>query len=272
MRPGGVPAGPGHAHLDLVAGRGDRARAHAELARVEPRVAVQREDPADRRDPARREHVERAAGRLLGGLEDEPDPSGQHARGGLLGQEQAGSEQHGGVHVVAAGMADVRHGRAVRDVLVVRHRQRVEVCPERNDRPFGIRNLLRADVDEQAGSLGQDHRPQARRGQAQRDPAGGAVLVVGQLGMRVQVAAELDQLGFVLRQERVQIREQIIARLNPAMPTIPVSAESVFGELGDEGVYHADQIPGSRVDGSLPFVRGTMLEHFGGHRELVLAA
>jgi hypothetical protein len=38
------------------------------------------------------------------------------------------------------------------------------------------------------------------------------------------------------------------------MPTIPVDAESVFGELGHEGVYYADQIPGLRVDGSLPFV------------------
>ena len=28
--------------------------------------------------------------RLLGGLEDQPDPAGQLARGGLLGQEQAG--------------------------------------------------------------------------------------------------------------------------------------------------------------------------------------
>jgi len=31
------------------------------------------------------------------------------------------------------------------------------------------------------------------------------------------------------------------------MPTIPVRAESVFGELGHEGVYYADQIPGFRV-------------------------
>jgi len=41
---------------------------------------------------------------------------------------------------------------------------------------------------------------------------------------------------------------------SPAMPTIPVHAESVFGKLGHEGVYHADHVPGSRVDGSLPFV------------------
>ena len=210
MRPGGVPAGPGHPHLDPVAGRGDRAGAHAELAGVQAGVAVQREDPPHRRHPARREHVERAAGLLLGGLEDQPDPSGQHARGGLLGQEQAGPEQHRGVHVVAAGVADVRHGGAVGDVLVVRHRQGVHVGAERHHRPFGIRNLLRADVHQHAGALGQDNWPQPRRGQPQGDPAGGAVLVEGQLGMRVQIAAELDQLGFVFRQERIQTREQII--------------------------------------------------------------
>ena len=142
MRPGGVPAGPGHAHLDPVAGRGDRAGAHAELARVEAGITVQGEDPADRGDPARREHVERAAGRLLGGLEDKPDPPGQQARGGLLGQEQAGAEQHGGVHVVAAGMADVRHSGTVGHILVVHHRQGVKVGPKRDDWSFGIRNLL----------------------------------------------------------------------------------------------------------------------------------
>jgi len=210
---GGVAAGPGYPHRDLVAGGGDRAGAHAELAGVEPRIAVQREDPADRGDAARREDVERAAGRLLGGLEDEPDPPGQQAGRGLLGQEQAGPEQHGGVHVVTAGVAGTRHGGAVRDVLVVRHGQRVHVRAERDDRPLGVGNLLGADVDEQAGPLGQDHRPQARRGQAQRDPAGGPVLVEGQLRMSVKITAELDQLRLVFSQERVQIREQISARL-----------------------------------------------------------
>ena len=201
------PPGPGHPHLDPVAGGRDRAGAHAELAGVQAGVAVQGEDPADRGDAARREHVEGAAGGLLGGLEDEPDPAGQQARGGLGGQVQARAQQHGGVHVVAARMAGVRHGGAVGDVLLVGHRQRVEVRAEGHHGPVGVGVLVvSADVDRQAGALGQDHRPQARRGQAQRDPAGGAVLGVGELGMRVQVAAELDQLVLVSGQERVQIR------------------------------------------------------------------
>jgi hypothetical protein len=81
--------------------------------------------------------------------------------------------------------------------------------------------LLRADVDEHAGALGQDHRPQPRRGQPQGHPAGGAVLVEGQLGVHVQIAAELDQLGFVFRQEHIQIREQIVvpAHFRPCPPS-----------------------------------------------------
>ena len=38
-------------------------------------------------------------------------------------------------------------------------------------------------------------------------------LDAGQLGVHVQIAAELDQLGFVFRQEHIQIREQIIVLL-----------------------------------------------------------
>ena len=220
VRPGGVTAGPGHAHLDPVAGGGDRAGAHAELARVQPGIAVQGEDPADRGDAARREHVQSAAGRLLGGLEDQPHPPGQQAGGGQVGQVQAGAHQQGGVHVVTAGVADVRHGGAIGDVLLVRHGQRVQVGAQGHHGPVALGLRLGADVHEQARALGQDHRPQAHRGQPQRDPAGGAVLGVGQLGMRVQVAAELDQLVFVSGQEHVQIREQIIAFHAQPLPCV----------------------------------------------------
>ncbi len=172
---------------------------------------MQGEDPAHVGEAACGEDVEGAAGGLLGGLEDEPDPAGQRARGGLFGQVQAGAEQDGGVHVVAARMTGVRDGGAVGDVLLVGHGQRVQVRAQRDHGLVGVGVLVvqRADVDGQAGALGQDHRAQAGRGQAQRDPAGGAVLGVGQLGMGVQVAAELDQLVLVSGQERIQIRGQI---------------------------------------------------------------
>ena len=53
------------------------------------------------------------------------------------------------------------------------------------------------------------------------------------------------------------------------MPTIPVRTESIFGELGNEGVYYIAKVPGPCVDGSLPFVRGAVLEHVRNDGELV---
>ena len=76
-----------------------------ELADLDARVAVQGEDPVDAGDAARRHDVERAAGILLGGLEDQAYASGQQPGGGLLGEEPRRAEQHRGVHVVAAGVA-----------------------------------------------------------------------------------------------------------------------------------------------------------------------
>src|SRR5580704_8080679 len=52
----------------------------------------------------------------------------------------------------------------------------------------------------------------------------------------------------------------------------PLRAEPIVGELRDQGVYHADQVPCARVDGPLPFVRGTPFEHLEGHREFLEAA
>src|SRR5579862_3424254 len=62
------------------------------------------------------------------------------------------------------------------------------------------------------------------------------------------------------------------ARSLPAMLTIPVRAESVVRELAHQGVHHAGQIPRPRVDGPLPLVRGTVLEHLEGHGQFLEAA
>ena len=78
-----------------------------DLADVQPRVAVQGEDPVNRGDAAGRQHVQRAAWHLLGRLEDQPDPAGQRPGRRRPGQEQAGAEQHRGVHVMPAGVAGV---------------------------------------------------------------------------------------------------------------------------------------------------------------------
>ena len=124
------------------------------------------------------------------------------------------------MHIVPAGVTDVGDGRAVRDVLLVGHRQGVDVGTERDYRAWRglVVTVAAADVDDQAGALGQDHRAEARSRQPQRDAARGAVLGVADFRVGVQVAAERDELGLVLGDESFEIARQVIsfhARLPP---------------------------------------------------------
>ena len=81
----------------------------ADQAGRQLREAVQREDRRDVLEAALGDHLGRAGRELLlAGLEDQPHPAGQLTAGVQLGQRQAGAEQHRGVHVVPAGVADVR--------------------------------------------------------------------------------------------------------------------------------------------------------------------
>ena len=72
-----MTARPGHPDGDAITGGGDGAAAHPDLPGVQARVAVQAEDAVHRGDAARRHHVQRAAGHLLGRLEDQPHPARQ---------------------------------------------------------------------------------------------------------------------------------------------------------------------------------------------------
>ena len=215
-----MAAGAGDPHGDPVAGRGDGAVPDPDLADVDLGVTVQGEDPAHRGDAARSEHVERATRDLLGRLEDQPDPSGQQPLGSLLGQEQAGAEEHAGVHVVPAGVADIGHGRAVRNALLIGHGQGVDVGTQGDDR--ARRGLMvtvaAADVGDQARAPGQDYRAETGGRQPQRDPARGPVLGIADFRVRMQVAAELDELGLMRGDKGFQIARQVIsfhARLPP---------------------------------------------------------
>jgi hypothetical protein len=203
VRAGGVPAGAGQRHLDGVGGGGERAGPHADQAGRELRVAVQRVDRGDVLERAGLDHLG-GAGRhaLLGGLEDQPHPAGQLALLVQLRQGQAEAEQHGGVHVVAAGVRDVRDGGAVRHVLGVLQRQRVQVGAERHHPVAG------ADVAEQAVALGQQLRGQAGHGQLTGDQRGGLELRVRHLRVRVDVPADGYQLGPVGGEPAVQLAGQ----------------------------------------------------------------
>ena len=167
--------------------------AQADVADVERRVAVEHEDPVDLVEGAAPISVEGAAGHdLLGGLEEEPDPAAaRRPRAWVSASAEAGADQAGGVHVVAAGVGDagvvLAHGSAGGVV----DRQRVEVGTQRHDRPAV------AEVGDQAGALDpRDARPAA----ASRSATTAVVrcLRPRELGVGVEVAAELDQLVGVL--------------------------------------------------------------------------
>jgi hypothetical protein len=139
---------------------------------------------------------------LLGRLEDQPDPAGQLALLVQLGQGQPEAEQHGGVHVVTAGVRDVRHRGPVRHVLGVLQRQRVQVGAE-GDHP-----VARTDVADDAVALGQQLRREPGHGQLPGDQRGRLELVVRQLRMRVQVPPDGHQLGAAGRQPAVELAGQ----------------------------------------------------------------
>jgi hypothetical protein len=128
---------------------------------------------------------------LLGGLEDAADGAGQP---GLPGEGQGDAEQHRGVHVVPAGVAEAGAGGGVLDVLEVGQRQRVDVGAQHHDRAAVPAVRPRRDVADQPGAAGQPARVQPGGAQPLLEEGGGLVLGEAELGMRVQVPADRDQL------------------------------------------------------------------------------
>ena len=156
---------------------------------------MQAEDRRQVVDPALGDDVERAAGhQLLGGLEEQPHPPGQPQRR----QREARAEDHAGVDVVAAGVAAARGARAVRHVLGVLQRQRVDVGAQADDRAVAL-----ADVADQAGADAEHLGREARRLQPLDEHGRGAVLLAAELGVGVQVPAQRDEVGLVGREPAV---------------------------------------------------------------------
>ena len=103
------------------------------LPDLQPRVAVQGEDPLDAVDGAVRDHVHRSAGlHLLGGLEDQPDAAGQRRR---ARERETGAQHHRGVGVVPARVHDVRHRRGERQPGRLVQREGVDVGAQRHAAP-----------------------------------------------------------------------------------------------------------------------------------------
>ena len=203
VRARGVPARPLEAHLEPVGGAGERAGPQAHLADVDARVAVQGEDPLHVLEHPEAHQVQGAPGHdLLGRLEEQPDPAGQQPAGMGLGQGEPGPDQRGGVHVVAAGVGDAGSGAGPRVGRGVLDGQGVEVGAQRDD------TVALADLGDQPG-LGQARDPPPGLGHPGGHDRGGPVLGPRQLGVRVQVAAQLDELGVVLLDDGVDQRGRI---------------------------------------------------------------
>ena len=112
---------------DDAIGRGEqRARPDRELADRKAGHVVHAVDllDAEALHHAVLDHLAAAAAALFGGLEDHHGGAGEVAR---LGEIFRGAEQHRGVPVMAAGVHLARVGRAVREVCLLIHRQRVHV-------------------------------------------------------------------------------------------------------------------------------------------------
>ena len=188
VRTGGVPALAAELDADRVGGAGERALAQPDLADVEARVAVQAEDAGDAVEGAaarsararRRASPPRPAGRAAG-------PDRQLAGGVRRGQGQAGADQGGGVHVVAAGVGDaahrLAHGSSVRSSTgsasrSARSATSGPLCP---------------DLGDQSAARHPPH-PETCLLEPGGDPLGRAHLAPRQLGVGVQVAPEVDQL------------------------------------------------------------------------------
>ena len=188
VRTGRVPARTGQVHVHLVARRGDRPDAHADLAGGQPRVAVQRVDLArPRRARPTRARRTRRPGRS-------PRPAGTAAgsrpASGRRGESIRRAAQHRDVRVVPAAVAQPR---------------RPSSGTARPSRPGSAARRCRRAARPAAGRPDPRRTPRPSRSRSTEgsspadcehghDHAGRAVLAVGEFGLRVQIAAQRDDV------------------------------------------------------------------------------
>ncbi len=131
-----------------------------------------------------------------------PSPADDEHR--RLGRErEAGAEDDRGVQVVPARVGDALGGGRPRQGGPVRDREGVQVGAK-GDAVCGVRG---ADVHDHPAPL-QPGRVQAGGGEPVGDDAAGPGLEAGQLGVRVEVPTQTDELGFELVDGGVQDGKQ----------------------------------------------------------------
>ena len=183
-----VPAAALDLDLEVVDGGHQRAAVDADLADGQGAPEVEAESGAHALEHAVVRARLRSSLAFLGRLEEEA-----HGRVGLLRGEQAGDgERHRHVAVVSAGVHAARDRRGVGLFARFLQGQRIHVRAQHDAR------ASRAVVGHDTGPSDPRARCEADLAQPIRDDAGRAVLLEGELGVAVQVAARGDE-GLVLR-------------------------------------------------------------------------
>ncbi len=114
-----------------------------------------------------------------------------------VGEVEGGAEHDGGVDVVTACVRHARHLAAVGHVLLVGHRQRIEVGPQRQPEvgvPVPMRQrVVRQQIADEPGPRREAMRFEPGELEAFVDEVGGRSLFAAQFGMSVQVASQGDE-------------------------------------------------------------------------------
>src|SRR5262245_2996898 len=165
---------------------------------------MQGEDAVDALDLAGLEDALGTPGeRLLGRLEDQPDPPGEQTLLLEVGEDQRRPDLNGGMQVVTTGVSEAGDRRPVGDNLLVRNRQRVHVCPERDRRP------VLTNVADESGTDRKDASGQTGLFEAVSDDPRRAHFGECQLGMSVKIAAQRDQLSGILLSPPREVRRRL---------------------------------------------------------------
>ncbi len=187
------PPTPSMSIVDVV-GRGhDRPAADRELPGGQAGVVVHAVDLLDAEavhQPVL-DHGEAAGAALLRRLEDHHRRAGEVAR---LGEILRGAEQHGGVAVMAAGVHLAGHRRLVGKLARLLQRQGVHVGAQPDHLARAVAGAA-DDADHAGAPDPRHHLVAAERLELLGDRGGGAVDVVEQLGMGMDVAPPGGDLG-----------------------------------------------------------------------------
>jgi hypothetical protein len=200
VRMGGMAALAGDADVPAVR-RGEQwSRARHDVAERHARLVVDREHrvAGEFLEQAVLDHRLAAATAFLRGLEDEVHGALEVA---ALAQHLGRAEQHRGVAIMAAGMHAARVLRAMLEIVPLVHRQAVHVGSQANS----FQRVALAQGSDQAGLAQPARHLEAPFGELGGDDVGGARLLVGELGMGVDVATDVGDLALDLegtRQDR----------------------------------------------------------------------